>query len=45
MPMGSHQSTARIPPIRAALIPEVRKLDRPVLMEPAPLFAFLYYST
>ena len=31
--MASHQSTARIPPIRAAIIPEVRKLDRPVSME------------
>jgi hypothetical protein len=42
--MDSHQSTARILPIRAAVIPEVRKLDRPVFMEQAPLFAFLYYS-
>jgi len=44
MPMGSHQSTARIPPIRAAVIPQVRKLDRPVLIGLAPLFALLYYS-
>jgi hypothetical protein len=42
--MGSHQSTAWILPIRAAVTPQVRKLDRPVFMERAPLFAFLYYS-
>src|SRR5437899_5955226 len=44
MPMDSRQSTSRIPPIRAAVIPEVRKLDRPVFMGLAPLFTFLYYS-
>src|SRR6266849_1156480 len=44
MPMGSHHSTARILPIRAAVIPQVRKLDRPVFMALVPLFAFLYYS-
>ena len=44
MPMGSHQSTARIPPIRAAVIPQVRKLDRLVFMRLASLFALLYYS-
>jgi hypothetical protein len=44
MPMDSHQSTVRILPIRAAVIPEVRKLDRPVFMEQAlrsPSFTIL----
>lgn len=44
MPMGSHRSIARIPPIRAVVIPEVPKLNCPAFMELAPLFAFLYYS-
>ena len=43
-PIGSHQSTARIPPISASGIPQNRKLDRPLFIGQAPLFALLDYS-
>ena len=44
MPRGSHQSTARIPPLRAAGIPQIRKLDCPLFMGRAQLFAYFDYS-